>query len=197
MNRFLKPEQALATFEWEPALVAASQTTHRSVGALVTHPGFPVTCCTDLVDPVGSRGLTILCQPAKMDTTDQFVLDDEAEDYVMVDNPIERMAEDAGDDGPETDAARLAQRAKQIAFGKNTPAYRNYIKLVPKCVTMGEGGLLGHTARHTHVTRVVAPASTRRYCNAEQSAAPQRCALAGTSASCGARMRTHPRPTST
>jgi hypothetical protein len=64
-----------------------------------------------------------------MDTTDQFALDEEEQDYVLVD--FEAEDEEDGD-ALETDAARLAQRQKQIAFGKNTQAYQNYVELVPK-----------------------------------------------------------------
>lgn len=77
-----------------------------------------------------------------MDTTDQFVLDDGEDSYVMVEEPAAAAAAldgggcsgggDPADPDTETDAARLAQRTKQVALGKNTPAYRNYIKLVPK-----------------------------------------------------------------
>jgi uncharacterized spore protein YtfJ len=86
-----------------------------------------------------------------MDTTDQFLLEDDEEMVVV--NRVELSGsgaaavngggsgenDDSGEGGGEgggveTDPARLAQRQKQIAFGKNTPAYRNYVKLVPKCV---------------------------------------------------------------
>lgn len=84
-----------------------------------------------------------------MDTTDQFVLVDEDDDYVLVDAPgaahdgaarsgSAGAASDhdngsgGGGDGVETDPARLAQREKQVAYGKNTDAYRAYIKAVPK-----------------------------------------------------------------
>lgn len=33
----------------------------------------------------------------------------------------------------ETDAARLAQRQKQIDYGKNTLGYVNYLNAVPRC----------------------------------------------------------------
>jgi uncharacterized phage protein gp47/JayE len=35
----------------------------------------------------------------------------------------------------ETDRKRIEQRLKQIAFGKNTLGYANYLKAVPKCVS--------------------------------------------------------------
>jgi hypothetical protein len=41
-------------------------------------------------------------------------------------------ARGSGEPERETDPARLAQRQKQIAFGKNTEAYKNYVQLVPK-----------------------------------------------------------------
>jgi hypothetical protein len=59
-----------------------------------------------------------------MDHTDQFQLDD--------DEPVAEGAEEPQEGGVETDPARLAQRQKQIAFGKNTQAYQNYVKAVPK-----------------------------------------------------------------
>jgi hypothetical protein len=93
-----------------------------------------------------------------MDTTDQFLLDFECsddEEYVFIDAEGEEQpagserrrggegtAASSGDDAApagtgaalelETDPLRLAQRQKQIAFGKNTEAYRNYVQLVPK-----------------------------------------------------------------
>lgn len=63
-----------------------------------------------------------------MDTTDQFLLD---EDSDHGGNDAVRSDEASGDE-IETDAVRLAQRQKQIAFGKNTQAYQNYIKVVPR-----------------------------------------------------------------
>lgn len=34
----------------------------------------------------------------------------------------------------ETDQHKIDQRLKQIAFGKNTLGYTNYLRDVPKCV---------------------------------------------------------------
>lgn len=71
-----------------------------------------------------------------MDTTQQFQLVDEDDDYVIVDapgpSPAPGAAEAEEEDGAENDASRLAQREKQVAFGKNTEAYKTYIKMVPK-----------------------------------------------------------------
>lgn len=79
-----------------------------------------------------------------MDTTQQFQLVDEDDDYVIVDAPGPSPAPGAAggsgsggaeaeeEDGAENDASRLAQREKQVAFGKNTEAYKTYIKMVPK-----------------------------------------------------------------
>ena len=63
-----------------------------------------------------------------MDHTDRFQLPDD--DDLAAGEAGE--AQDDGEGGVETDPVRLAQRQKQIAFGKNTQAYQNYVAAVPK-----------------------------------------------------------------
>lgn len=50
-------------------------------------------------------------------------------------------------DEVETDAHRLAQRTRQIDYGKKTPGYARYLELHPKCVLLGVFGLDPSRAR--------------------------------------------------
>ena len=75
-----------------------------------------------------------------MDTTDQFLV--EEDDYVLVERagtvpgPQEAGGSDSDgggeEGGEETDPVRLAQREKQVMYGKNTQAYQNYVRMVPR-----------------------------------------------------------------
>lgn len=87
-------------------------------------------CAVQVYSPLQEPGGWTQRNPKRgsMDHTDQFMLDED-EDYQ---HHVELKGAAAGAPELETDAARLAQRQKQIDLGKNTQAYRNYLKAVPK-----------------------------------------------------------------